>query len=103
MKNETYNGWTNYETWLVNLWITNDESQLEYWRECYQDSIGCSFDFRHARNFAEALKEQFESDAEVISGTSGFWVDLINASLANVNWEEIGIAMRDYFAGEVAA
>ncbi len=22
---EEYNGWRNYETWVVNLWLTNDE------------------------------------------------------------------------------
>ncbi len=25
MTNDTYNGWTNYGTWNVNLWVDNDE------------------------------------------------------------------------------
>ena len=28
-----YNGWTNYETWAVKLWIDNDEGTYTYWRE----------------------------------------------------------------------
>jgi len=27
---QTYNGWTNYETWTVVLWIDNDESIQDY-------------------------------------------------------------------------
>jgi len=23
---EPYNGWTNWETWCVNLWVTNEEA-----------------------------------------------------------------------------
>ena len=26
-----YNGWSNYETWLINLWLTNDR--------CYYDEL----------------------------------------------------------------
>jgi len=25
MTTKTYNNWTNYETWCVNLWLTNEE------------------------------------------------------------------------------
>jgi hypothetical protein len=29
MSDTTYNGWKNYETWLVNLWFTNDQYTSE--------------------------------------------------------------------------
>ena len=27
---ERYNGWTNYETWLVNLWMDNEQGSQEF-------------------------------------------------------------------------
>jgi hypothetical protein len=38
-----YNGWTNYETWNVVLWIENDESIQDYIQEhevcCYEELL----------------------------------------------------------------
>ena len=35
-KPTSYNGWPNYETWAVKLWLDNDQGLCEYWRETSQ-------------------------------------------------------------------
>ena len=75
-----YNGWSNRETWIVNLWMTGDQSYDE--QLCEIISSHDSLDDQ-----AEALEDwiRFEYDGEY----SSIWADLINNSLAEVNWYEI--------------
>jgi len=38
-----YNGWANYETWNVALWIQNDRSLYEIARECGDYQSFCDY------------------------------------------------------------
>lgn len=33
MTHKEYNGWTNYETWLVKLWMDNEQGSYSYFQE----------------------------------------------------------------------
>ena len=47
VQDTTYNGWTNYETWNVALWINNDEGLYDIARETgsYQDFVASIREF----------------------------------------------------------
>ena len=55
---QEYNGWSNYETWNVALWIGNDEGLY---------SMAKEYKRRGYKAFAEALKE-LAQDSEQKSG-----------------------------------
>mgnify|MGYP001161050047 FL=1 len=64
MRDETYNGWTNRATWLVNLWFGDaleDGQPFDMFREIMEDQI-------------ESLPEPWMKD---------FFI------LDEVNWEEL--------------
>lgn len=43
LTDQTYNGWTNYETWNVALWIGNDQGLYDLAREAkdYRTFVDC--------------------------------------------------------------
>lgn len=42
MANEKYNGWTNFDTWLVMLWLYNDEKNYTAIKNLYH-GIGSAY------------------------------------------------------------
>ena len=98
--NKTYNGWTNYETWAVKLWMDNDEGSYNYWREAtleawahpVENQLIDSRKDRAAIALAERLKDEHEDGVpETLNGS--VYADLMNAALGEVNWREIADAL----------
>ncbi len=100
MTDNKYNGWTNFETWVVSLWLDNEKASYDYWREeanhhrreapnCSQVIEGIWTAEEAAKiNLAGELKEEITDGTPVTSQTS-VYSDLLNAALAEVNWYEI--------------
>lgn len=98
---EGYNGWSNYETWLVKLWMDNDAGSYHYWQERTQEIADASDDDDStAREIADSLKEEHEQQAEELGiPTSGVFSDLMTAALGEVDWREIAESLiSDYRA-----
>lgn len=82
-QDNTYNGWTNYETWAVNLHLTNDETLYH---------MALSFD--SASDLQESLSNGVyqmieEYQEKSIAPIYLLWQDLLTSSLQSVNWYEI--------------
>jgi hypothetical protein len=96
MQNQnTYNGWTNYATWRVNLEIIDGIDARDMWpREVRDDD-------------AYSLSKQLEEYAEeVVSGygqVEGLAMDYARAFLSGVNWYEIAEHLLDAIRDEVEA
>lgn len=101
MTKKEYNGWTNYETWLVKLWIDNDQGTHNYWQDRTReihDSALPDRTFTQTENAALELADELKHEHEEIatqSGvpTTGFVADLFNAAMSEVNWHEIATSL----------
>lgn len=77
--NGTYNGWSNYETWVTNLWLGNDAGEYALLREIATQRLP-------ARHVADQLRDTI---LDRIPEPFGLFRDLLSHALHRVNWEEI--------------
>jgi len=74
-----YNGWANYETWVVNLWPSNEEGAYRDWERAAAEGP------ESARAFIEEYIGLEEMGACLVT-------DLLNSALDEVDWDEITAA-----------
>ena len=80
-----YNGWTNRETWIVNLWLTNDE--------CYYEELQAIIKNFDSNEQAEELEQYVHWIIDV--DEASMTTDLLSTSLGRVNWHEIARAKQE--------
>jgi len=79
----TYNGYRNYETWAVMLWLSNDQGTDT---RCTELAVTLDSPMKTG----DAIKEFIEERAITITENDGMLRDILMAALGEVDWTHIG-------------
>lgn len=92
MEHKQYNGWYNYETWLVNLWLGNEQHTenaiSDYVKENKLRDLEDDSYTEDVLTLADWL-EEFVDKMNPLGSDASMFSDLLGAALSEVNWREI--------------
>ena len=80
--NKQFNGWTNYETWLADVWLCNDFDTYQIFlsiMDIKEDK------HRKAKKIEEVMRDRIDN----LSLEPSLASDLLNGSFRQINWLEI--------------
>ena len=94
---DQYNGWTNYPTWNIALWLDNEPGTVEMWEEEAEElrqeaeEVKPSYytiDEYIKFTLADRIKEYTE-EVNPLASEANTYSDLLGWVLASVYWVEI--------------
>ena len=77
-----YNGWTNYQTWAANLWLTSEE-----WVERAKEV--------DLYDLAAEIKEAVTEDAMYILTEANLISDLLGHAIDSINYYELAEGFKE--------
>jgi hypothetical protein len=99
MSDETYNGWKNYPTWAVNLWLENDEG---LYNATLERAAFASNQADPTNGLASSLRYWVVDELAPDLGAS-FAADLLGYAFGEVDWHEIADAWLENLSEQVPA
>jgi len=101
-EDETYRGWKNYQTWVIDHWLRYDPDSLS---RLYEGAKAAG----DRQTFATSLKEALGAEAkgmldagDLVPTARGIFGDLLCHSLDSVDFEEIADHLFEEIKGEKA-
>ena len=80
-----YNGWTNYETWLCNMWFDNFNftDQMDLFDDCADNCDVLDIIEYYIKSYVEEYVEYSISDDH------GFIHDMLNSAISEIDFRDI--------------
>jgi ABC-type amino acid transport substrate-binding protein len=86
----SYNGWSNYETWNLALWMDNDQGTYSMRCEAVSDAVNDNDDKEDAVSQVAKWLESLVENGELGElPANGFLSDILSNALREVDYDEI--------------
>lgn len=90
--NAKYNGWTNYNTWVIAMFLDGNYGDYDdkiYYREMALEYYDIAAEDRGAYELSKAIEESLEELASEITETAGIFADLLTHAMGWVDWYQL--------------